>query len=182
MRKFLGVLLAVLMLVPAIAFAEIQVENNSTNVGIVTKVNVIGANTTRSGETATIDLSAQTGDRVYTGTLTFQSNLVAVGVANGGTSHMVSLSTAVPLTYSVVQKYVGSTVGQAGTLANSKAGQILKIIAEDRVGSGTYILSPTTTTGYTSITFSAKGQFATLLYVSDSIGWIVIGYYGVTIA
>ena len=45
-------------------------------------------------------------------------------------------------------------------------------------GGGTGTLTPTTKKGYATIAFSVAGDAATLMYVDDTEGWIVIGSYG----
>lgn len=70
-------------------------------------------------------------------------------------------------------------VGDALTLANGTAGQIKHIIHD--VDGGSAVLTPTTKTGYSTITFTNAGDAVTLEYVATR-GWIVVGSFGVTIA
>ena len=67
---------------------------------------------------------------------------------------------------------------QALTLANGTVGQI-KIITHT-VDGGSAILTPTTKIGFSTITFTAVGDTATLVYTSA--GWAITGSRGVTIA
>jgi hypothetical protein len=67
---------------------------------------------------------------------------------------------------------------QALTLANGTVGEI-KVIAH-AVDGGSAVLTPTTALGFTTITFAAVGDTATLVYTSA--GWAIIGSRGVTIA
>ena len=67
---------------------------------------------------------------------------------------------------------------QALTLANGALGEI-KVIAH-AVDGGSAVLTPTTAIGFTTITFTAVGDTATLVYTSA--GWAIIGSRGVTIA
>jgi hypothetical protein len=67
---------------------------------------------------------------------------------------------------------------QALTLANGSVGEV-KIIVH-AVDGGSAILTPTTKIGFSTITFTAVGDAATLIYTSA--GWAVIGSKGVTIA
>jgi len=48
------------------------------------------------------------------------------------------------------------------------------------VDGGSAVLTPTTAIGFTTITFTAVGDTATLVYTSA--GWAIIGSRGVTIA
>jgi hypothetical protein len=67
---------------------------------------------------------------------------------------------------------------QALTLANGTLGE-MKVIAH-AVDGGSAVLTPTTAIGFTTITFTAVGDTATLVYTSA--GWAIIGSRGVTIA
>lgn len=70
-------------------------------------------------------------------------------------------------------------VGDALTLANGVAGQIKTIVHD--VDGGTAVLTPTTKTGFSTVTFTNAGDTVTLQYFTTR-GWMVIGSYGVTIA
>ena len=67
---------------------------------------------------------------------------------------------------------------QALTLANGTLGQI-KIISHV-VDGGSAVLTPTTKIGFTTITFTAVGDSAMLIYTVA--GWAIVGDRGVTIA
>ena len=67
---------------------------------------------------------------------------------------------------------------QALTLANGSIGEVKVIV--HTVDGGSAVLTPTTKIGFTTITFTAVGDAATLIYTSA--GWAVIGSKGVTIA
>lgn len=67
---------------------------------------------------------------------------------------------------------------QALTLANGTVGEVKVIV--HTVDGGSAVLTPTTKIGFTTITFTAVGDAATLIYTSA--GWAVIGSKGVTIA
>ncbi len=85
-------------------------------------------------------------------------------------------SLAIPLSHGVVQKTTGADA-EALTLANGRPGQLLKIVlVTDGGGDGT--LTPTTSLGWATIVFADAGDSATLLYVNDTVGWIVIGLSG----
>jgi hypothetical protein len=64
------------------------------------------------------------------------------------------------------------------TLANGTPGQVLTIdLATDGGGDGT--LTPTTKSGFTSIVFADAGDNATLKYIDDTVGWVILGTAGV---
>ena len=67
---------------------------------------------------------------------------------------------------------------QALTLADGTLGEI-KVIAH-AVDGGSAVLTPTTKIGFSTITFTAVGDTATLVYTSA--GWAIIGSRGVIIA
>lgn len=84
---------------------------------------------------------------------------------------------AIPLTHAIVSKATGADA-EALTLADGSPGQILNIIlTTDGGGDGT--LTPTTKTGFATIVFSDAGDRAVLMFVDDSIGWIILGLSGV---
>jgi hypothetical protein len=84
---------------------------------------------------------------------------------------------AIPLTGSVVTKTTGADA-EALTIANGEIGQVVHIhVATDGGGDGT--LTPATSTGWATIVFADAGDRASLLYVNDTVGWIILGLSGV---
>ena len=84
---------------------------------------------------------------------------------------------AIPVTHTVVNKTTGADA-EALTLANGKPGQVLQIlVVNDGGGDGT--LTPATSTGFATIVFADAGDRATLYYVNDTVGWIILGLSGV---
>lgn len=78
--------------------------------------------------------------------------------------------------------WTSSGIAQALTLANGTNGQIKTISHVSRgSGTGTGILTPTTSNGFTTITFTNAGDSVSLQYFSTG-GWCIIGSRGVTIA
>lgn len=72
-----------------------------------------------------------------------------------------------------------TTGANALTLANGGDGQVKVISMKTNGGDGT--LTPTTKTGFSTITFTAVGQTATLIYKTGS-GWIILAVNGATVA
>lgn len=112
----------------------------------------------------------------------WQNETVKVGnlldrqlVAGGTTSAADSL--AIPVTHAYVAKTTGSDA-EALTLANGVPGQIL-VISLVTDGGGTGTLTPTTKSGFVSIAFADAGDTVSLLYVNDTIGWVILGSAGV---
>jgi len=67
---------------------------------------------------------------------------------------------------------------QALTLADGSVGEVKVIV--HAVDGGSAVLTPTTKIGFSTITFTAVGDSAMLIYTSA--GWAIIGSKGVTIA
>jgi hypothetical protein len=67
---------------------------------------------------------------------------------------------------------------QALTLADGTAGEVKVIV--HTVDGGSAVLTPTTKIGFSTITFTAVGDSAMLVYTSA--GWAITGSRGVTIA
>ena len=107
--------------------------------------------------------------------------LVAPSVVEGrilGTSTTSAAdSLAIPITASVVVKTTGADA-EALTLADGAAGQVLTIVlGTDGGGDGT--LTPTTMTGFATIVLADAGDTVTLMFVDDTVGWIIVGAAGV---
>ena len=87
---------------------------------------------------------------------------------------------AIPVTHGYVAKTTGGDA-EALTLADGSAGQVLVInLTTDGGGDGT--LTPSRKTGFATIVFADAGDQAVLLYVDDSIGWIILSVSGLTAA
>jgi hypothetical protein len=84
---------------------------------------------------------------------------------------------AVPTTAATVQ--LTTTAADALTLANGTNGQILSIVMVADGGDGT--LTPTTKTGFTTITFGDVGDSVTLQYFT-TLGWMILANNGCTVA
>lgn len=84
---------------------------------------------------------------------------------------------AIPVSHGYVAKTTGADA-EALTLADGSPGQLLFVnLAVDGGGVGT--LTPATSTGWATIVFADAGDQAVLLYVNDSVGWIISGLSGV---
>lgn len=95
----------------------------------------------------------------------------------GGSNTVAADVLAIPVTKTNVAKTTGADA-EALTLANGVPGQILSIaLVVDGGGDGT--LTPTTATGWSTIVFADKGDNVALLYVDDTVGWVILGTAGV---
>lgn len=83
---------------------------------------------------------------------------------------------AIPLTHPIVNKTTGNDA-EALTLANGLPGQGLTIyLGTDGGGTGT--LTPVTSTNWATIAFADAKDQANLLYIDDTVGWIIMGVNG----
>ena len=117
-----------------------------------------------------------------------EANIVLAGAAKSQTSLIIpgykASSTdvaadalVIPVTAGVVKKTIGGDA-EALTLANGTAGQLLVIVL-DVDGNGDGTLTPTTAFGWATIVFADQGDQATLMYVDDPLGWVIVGATGV---
>jgi hypothetical protein len=103
-------------------------------------------------------------------------NAVAGSSLTGATTAVAADALAIPVTHRIVTKTTGAD-GEALTLANGVAGQRLTIVLTvDGGGDGT--LTPATATGWATIVFADAGDTASLEYVDDTVGWIILGLSG----
>lgn len=106
------------------------------------------------------------------------TKLTAFRVGLGGTPQALSGAGAVNVT-TLCTKLTTTGASQALTLADGTNGQ-LKVIIHD-VDGGSAVLTPTTKTGFTTITFTAVGESATLMFVTTR-GWIIVALNGAVAA
>jgi len=94
-----------------------------------------------------------------------------------GATTSIADALAIPVTHGVVAKTTGADA-EALTLADGTPGQELLIyLATDGGGDGT--LTPATCSGFATIVFADAGDGALLRFVDPTIGWIIVGLYGV---
>ena len=83
---------------------------------------------------------------------------------------------AIPVTHAIVNKTTGGD-NEDLTLANGKPGQVLQVIITV-AGGGIGTLTPATKTGFSAIALTDLSDKATLYYVNDTVGWIILGLSG----
>jgi hypothetical protein len=112
---------------------------------------------------------AVTGATTLTGNLTSNGALISTpqALSGAGAVNVTTLTTAVTTT----------APAQALTLANGTNGQIKTIVHQALSGGGTWVLTPTTKTGYTTITSGAVGDTCTLQFFT-TIGWCILSLRG----
>lgn len=95
-------------------------------------------------------------------------------VAVSGATTKAGGTLAVPITHRFVTMTTGGV--EALTLANGEPGQMITVTLGTDGGDGT--LTPATCTGFATIVFADPKDTATLLYMDDTIGWVLLGTYG----
>lgn len=111
-----------------------------------------------------------------TGALTTTGAVTATGGLIGGTQAL-SGAGAVNLTTLVTK--ITTTGANALTLANGTDGQVKILTMVVDGGDGT--LTPTTKTGYSTITFNDAGDGCILVYTTTT-GWMIVANNGCTVA
>lgn len=165
--KLILILMAAAFFLPSKSWASLgcEVNGNPQSCG----GNAIGINFT--GPTGT----SITQTYGYLNVPTLSTNLVETGVANGGAASMATSDAndlASFMQYAMVKKALTSATGfTAGTLPNGTPGQLFTI--QTVAGSGTYVITPTTSFGWSTLTFNAVGQSVTWLYLDTTHGWII---------
>lgn len=132
------------------------------------KLNLLAQPTVTLGS-GEVDTSALASNITITG-LTLGSTLI-------GSVDALSGAGAIPIT--TLTTKLTTTGANALTLANGSNGQIKKIVMVTDGGDGT--LTPTTKTGYSTITFNDVGDSVELQYFT-TLGWMITANYGCTIA
>lgn len=90
------------------------------------------------------------------------------------TTTVAGAALVIPITHLYVAKTTGGA--EACTLANGKPGQLL--VLNLTAQSGAVTLTPATMTGFATVVLTANGDAVVLLYIDDTVGWIIIGLYG----
>ena len=132
------------------------------------------ANTTFSGP-----VRSENGFESITKNATTGAITVGTSYSNIITGSTQSLSGAGAVNLTDLITEVTTTGADALTLANGSAGQVKIITMIVDGGDGT--LTPTTLAGGTTITFNDVGDGVVLVY-STTVGWVVVGNNGATIA
>ena len=108
-------------------------------------------------------------------------NLMNAGTSGGGLTSLATNASSLPLSYDIVKIAISNLGTTADSLANGVPGQMLTLNVTTVVGSGTLTITPTTRTGFGSITLNTANQTVVLLYVNNTLGWIIHSVYGSTL-
>jgi hypothetical protein len=182
MKKIFTFILALLMTMPLCApsFASVGVKDDGTMKGAATDIDFVGgASDTFDGSKYTLDIS-QPSSITTAGDVTFRSTLTSLGRISASSS-LASSSTSVGSTnvpYAIIRKFLGAGA-EATTLPNGVSGQVLNITVVVSAG-GVWTITPGNSRLITSWTMTAADDSITLLYLNDTLGWIVIGAEGST--
>lgn len=161
MRKILALTFA-FILAASSAFAAVAIEKNGSPAGVATTINFEeDAAYSTNGSTFNIPMNL---------------DLISAGVDDGGVTSVATGTTALPSGYSLAKVMVTS---KTLTLADGVPGQVLTILGYSQTG--TLSITASTKTGWLSMSMDADGEVVTLLYLDDTYGWIVAGYFGTTI-
>lgn len=125
--------------------------------------------------------------RVSNGSLTDNGTYfsLSVGTQTDGATSMTSAQTAVSTSYTYTRKAIASSADPSfttGTLGNSTAGKFMVIYITEVGAGGTWTLTPTTKTGFTSILFDAPGDSVAMLYLGDTDGWVIVAKENVIVS
>jgi hypothetical protein len=162
MKKLL-VLLVMALVLATPAFASMGVMNAGTPVGQAADIIYNCPSTVQLVNSG--DVYANCG------------NLLGAGTANGGATSMSTSTLIIPVTYDYVRKDINAIADPAystGTLAKGVAGQLLTIFITHVGSSGTWTVTPALATGWATIQFNLAKQQALLLYVNDTVGWVIL--------
>ena len=179
MKRILGMAL-LLLAISFPAFADMtdkatlggQDSSNNYSWRVDTNSNLIPGTTAQNN----IGSSTNQVNTVYAG------NFVSAGTVNGSVSQVSSVA-ALPLSYAVVAIPLTNAVGAVYTLANGTPGQQICFVEVGTVtGSDTARITPATATGFSYVALTAVKQSVTLEYINSSVGWIMTGNAGATIA
>ena len=92
--------------------------------------------------------------------------------------NLVATVAAGVLAIPVDSPYVAKTTGgvEALTLANGLPGQVLVVNTVAAAGAGT--ITPATCTGFATVALEAALDQVSLMYVDDTIGWVILSVHG----
>lgn len=168
-----AVVIALLLSLTGLAIASVGYKKDGENEGNAVSVDFKNGLTTFDGST-----------------VSFYAN----GYKDGVTTNVSTESnlTSAALAYGIIQKVsIDSTDDVKVTLANGTPGQMVTIMLMDNVSGGDWVITDDgvsataqaalLSTGWDDLTFDTDLDSITLLYVDDTIGWIIVGNNGVTV-
>ena len=163
-RIFLILILLCLLVSVSDVFASVAIYENGTYKGEATAIDIAaggGVSTFTNGERANLPIT---------------TNLLAIGLYNGSVTEVGTGLTALPSAYKAARVYMEA---KTLTLANGIVGQVMLI--EGYGATANLVLTATTKTGWTTITLDTEGDSATLLYLDNTLGWMIVGTNSVSV-
>jgi len=163
-RLFLLLLVALLVCFSS-AFASVGIQKDGTQQGAATDINFLtSSGYSTNGSTFNIPINL---------------NLITTGVGkeDATTLPTTAANAQTPL-YRIARVWITT---RTLTFANGYPGQLLTLIAEPSSDTGTLTIDATTQFGWGSITMDTVLDTVTLLYVDDTLGWIIAAAQGITI-
>ncbi len=163
MREFIAVLVMCFVAISSTpSFAQVGVQVDNEKLGTISNIryNTSGL----AGVNKALNFNGSL--------LTF--NLLQSGT---GTSGAVSLGTGnqdVDRGYSLTYKEIGTTA-ETGFVNNGIPGELITITATIVGSGGRWTLTSNSSTTWNSIEFDARDDTVSLLWLSDSVGWIIFG-------
>lgn len=165
-----------------------QVSSTTTSTGPLQVSDIViqgGPLTYFDGSTLFVDLSTLSGNSTVSGDDIFRGTLYASGHTQQSTVLFSSSTTfqQANLPYALVLKAIGNNATvEASLLPRATPGQETTFEVYAAGPAGTWSIAPdvnatskVASTGFTKITFNAVGQSATLLYLNDTLGYILKG-------
>lgn len=135
----------------------------------------VTGNVLAADNVATASISSKTG--TVSAEITAATGYFQFDQGVGGSVQALSGAGAVSLLY-LTTAITSTGAAQALTLANGTVGQVKVLV--HTVDGGSSVLTPTTKIGFTTITFTAVGDAATLVYTGT--GWAIVGINGAVAA
>ena len=126
---------------------------------------------TANDHETTISVTDPTADN----TISLPDDTGSVAYTPTGKTTKDASDAAIPITHAIVEGTSGAA--SAWSLANGENGQILTIAIVTDGGEAT--ITPATSTGWATGVLTDDGDTLSLLYVDDTVGWVVLGSAGI---
>ncbi|KKN73173.1 hypothetical protein LCGC14_0403460 [marine sediment metagenome] len=117
-------------------------------------------------------------DATADNTLTFADDSGGIGYIPTGSTTKDATDAAIPLTAAVV---IGtSDATSSWSLPDGNPGQVLSIVIGTDGGAATLTPDSTTGDGWATMVFTNDGEGATFMFVDSTVGWAILGTFGIT--
>ena len=117
-------------------------------------------------------------DATADNTLTLADDSGGIGYIPTGSTTKDASDAAIPLTAAVV---IGtSDATSSWSLPDGNPGQVLSIIIGTDGGAATLTPDSTTGDGWATMIFTNDGEGATFMFVDSTVGWAILGTFGIT--